>query len=278
MRRKRKEVYERACVQMWKNWVPVPVQLTAFIVMIESIRGLVGAQQGVWGRIFGGGEETLSTDTVATIPKVIVDAGDKIETALVGDITSKIPLDPTLATEGMLWFTDLTASDPQLILPFLLSGVMFANLLPKHVLLFQPAPPPTEKTFAGKFLERLLKVGALAIGPLTLGLPSGLLLYWVSSSTLTLLSNLGMEYWYPAPKVPKPCMPPTMSLMMAHKQSKFEAGTSMADAKKALGMSAAEDAADKVGLQKARAVPTAQRDQLQARLRASRGMSGFGGR
>ena len=40
-----------------------------------------------------------------------------------------IPMEPSLATEGLLWIDDLSAPDPSLVLPFALSGIMFVTYI-----------------------------------------------------------------------------------------------------------------------------------------------------
>ena len=96
-----------------------------FLVMIESIRGLVGAREGILRLAFG------NDSALIKVPESVSAAGDRVENAVVG-LVNKLPIDPALTTEGMLWFQDLTAPDPQLILPFMLSATIFANMIPKH--------------------------------------------------------------------------------------------------------------------------------------------------
>lgn len=107
-----------------------------------------------------------------------------------GTTDELIPTEPSLATEGMLWFEDLMVPDPSLILPFALYGVMF---------LFYSSARGTSSSFLtlipGLNIERrrqivywtllknrIFKFGALAVVPATLLFPSAMLLYWISSS------------------------------------------------------------------------------------------------
>lgn len=184
-------------------------------MMVESIRGLIGAKSGLLGMAMG-------KDAIVQAPEAITNAGEAIEKAVAGSASSMITADPAMATEGMLWFNDLTAADPQLILPFMLSGVILANTLPKHILTGKPAPPPVPKSKLQQGLSNFTKIFALAIGPLTLSLPSGLLLYWISSSTFSLIQSLVLDVWKPLPKGVKPCKPPSNRLAEQIKVKKVE--------------------------------------------------------
>ena len=42
--------------------------------------------------------------------------------------TTALAIESSLATEGALWFPDLIVADPQMILPFMLSGAILLNL------------------------------------------------------------------------------------------------------------------------------------------------------
>lgn len=183
--------------------------------MIESIRGLVGAREGILRLAFG------NDAAMVKMPEVLSSAGDKIEASVVG-LVDKIPIDPALTTEGIFWFQDLTVPDPQLILPFVLSATIFANMIPKHYLTGAPKPPKVDLPLPQRVLGRLMKIFALAIGPLTLGMPSGLLLYWISSSSLSLVQAWGLDVWKPMPKSVKPCKPPVSTMVSQFKEKKVE--------------------------------------------------------
>ncbi|KAH8678351.1 hypothetical protein BX600DRAFT_148849 [Xylariales sp. PMI_506] len=109
----------------------------------------------------------------------------------------------TLATEGMLWFPDLTAADPYCVLPFAVSAMMLVNLVPaeasqrrrffglRHAREDGTLVPEQEEKEAivssGKWrgrLGRLMVCLSLAIGPLTMQFPAALHLYWLTSSAV----------------------------------------------------------------------------------------------
>ncbi|KAF2461442.1 hypothetical protein BDY21DRAFT_86501 [Lineolata rhizophorae] len=118
------------------------------------------------------------------------------------DIASTIPSQspwfvPSMQDEGMLWFPDLTAFDPTFTLSFLVSGVTFTHIW----LSTRGANPQDQKrvflTPTQVFRRFMLGVSVVVLPPVTFLLPSGVLLYWLSSTTLTLMSTQLMEKWKP---------------------------------------------------------------------------------
>jgi len=144
---KRDELYRRWDCPRWKTWLPI-LQLPVWLTAIEAIREMCGQKSGLLGMVF-----RTKVDGIAQV----------------------LPVEESFATEGMLWFPDLMLSDPNLILPFILSGTIYLNISRgsgKNIVL------PWQRG-----LDRALKLVALAIGPLTLNIPSGMLLYWIASSS-----------------------------------------------------------------------------------------------
>lgn len=147
-REKRNELYKRWDCPIWKTYLPL-LQLPVWLTAIEAIREMCGQQSGLLGMVF----RTKIDGIAQVLPKV-----------------------DSFATEGMLWFPDLMVSDPQLILPFILSGTIYLNITRGSS--NNPKILPWQKG-----LDRSLKAVALAIGPLTLQMPSAMLLYWIASSS-----------------------------------------------------------------------------------------------
>lgn len=178
MRLKRIELYKRWNCGFWKNYLPL-LQLPVFLLFIESIRSLSGASQGLLGLIWNRSSATdPATENLGGIGTV-TNGNTTLE---VTDYTAAQPIsvqtlgiDPTMATEGALWFPDLTAADPMLVLPFMLSATMFLNI-------FSGPRRAIEQTLVQKRIMRALGMVALAAGPLCLHFPSGMLVYWISSS------------------------------------------------------------------------------------------------
>lgn len=180
--RDRQEIQAREVVRIWRKmvkqnraqtwrsyfvWIKIPVWFT----MMETIRRMTGTEDGMLN---------LTTKSLTAL-KGKQDPGPATTDGL-------IPMEPSLATEGMLWFNDLMMPDSSLILPFALSGIIFAGYsLGRGTLGFRP-PPGSTLEHASRVLHlnlrkrRMLKFGALLAGPATLMFPSAMLLYWIPST------------------------------------------------------------------------------------------------
>ncbi|PSN63945.1 hypothetical protein BS50DRAFT_576575 [Corynespora cassiicola Philippines] len=103
---------------------------------------------------------------------------------------------PDLADGGLLWFTDLLVPDPTGILPFAVSGIMFANIY------FTNNTPGSQETRRGpmRHLRKVLLGVSLLIGPLCQEVPAALMYYWASSTTSVMIWNKWLDWRYPAPK------------------------------------------------------------------------------
>ncbi|KAG9204469.1 hypothetical protein G6514_000926 [Epicoccum nigrum] len=216
------------------------LQLPVFFTMAELVRKMCGARDGLLAlaasslatakgtvkRWFGGGaadspdpldaSPTTTTDVVGTAealsaPDALSVTSTLHDTTALSDVeglaTSPF-FEPSLATEGMLWFPNLILPDP--FLPFIASGLMFSNIY------FSKNAPTTEKNWPNA-IRRSLLVLSVFIGPLCQGLPAGLMLYWVSSTTSVIVWNRWLDWKYPAPKDFAACkrplqMPPSLKL------------------------------------------------------------------
>jgi mitochondrial inner membrane protein COX18 len=183
LRRKRKEIYQRWGCGLWKNYLGL-AQVPVFLVTMEALRAMAGAQQGWWGMITGSGN-------VETDPETVLTAEGLTGAAL-------IPVESSFATEGALWFPNLLLADPQLVLPFMLSGAIMLNLFGHSTVALG--------RWQTRF-RRSMGIVALAIGPLLIDVPSALVLYWVSSSVLAYGQSLLLERLMPIKKPVAPCKP-----------------------------------------------------------------------
>jgi inner membrane protein COX18 len=162
---------------LWQimSWVQLPV----FLGMAECMRSMLGMQRGILAiissSIFGTDESTPAT--LDNLEKQVFHA-DWIE--------------PSMTTEGLPWFQDLTVADPTLTLPFLVSGLMFANIYFSGGKDLAAQQKPWQRG-----LKRGLLGVALLIGPMTLNLPAGLLYYWACSSATSFASNLLIDRVWP---------------------------------------------------------------------------------
>jgi len=58
-----------------------------------------------------------------------------------------------------------------------------------------------------------MKLFALAIGPMTLQIPSAMLLYWISSSGMAFVQGVLLDIFSPIGNPVAPCVPPVSKLM-----------------------------------------------------------------
>ena len=184
---KGRQIRKEMGVQIWKSslsWLQLPV----FLVAIESIRKLCGTHGGLLALMMKRPAETASRDDI------LQDVGN----------ASSYELKESLADEGALWFPDLTVADPMLIMPFMLSGCLFANIL------FHERRATATGIVPGKWqlrLQHTMKIIALAIGPATLGVPSAMLIYWITSSICALGQNVFLQWYMPGKPLVTPCKP-----------------------------------------------------------------------
>ncbi|KAL8787124.1 MAG: hypothetical protein Q9195_007906 [Heterodermia aff. obscurata] len=171
-------------VQYWKSALTY-VQLPVFIVAIDTMRAMCGVERGLLGLFSRAPSEEGTTATK--------EAAEKAVSSL---------FEPSLATEGALWFPDLLVADPALVLPFALSASLLATIF-FHERRIQKAGEtfPKWRIWVG----RVLKSWALIIGPATLHLPTGMLIYWISSAWFAFGQNLLLDRYLPAKPIVKPC-------------------------------------------------------------------------
>lgn len=189
---KGKEIAKRHGAQMWKLFLPI-VQLPVFLVMIETLRKMCGMPRGLLG-LFSGWYSKSDEATLEHGVKGM--AGDTLQPSTISfdqaDQSAVISFEQSFATEGALWFPDLLVPDPLLILPFALSGAMFLNVYYHSIL----AKVESQSRWQVR-MQNILKIMALAVGPLTLQIPSGILVYWVSSSLCAVGSTMVLDAYLP---------------------------------------------------------------------------------
>lgn len=140
-------------LQQWKAFY-VLAGIPIWLVSLEAIRRLCG--WGRWDTMLNAGPDPaakssaagtveglavspdLSRDGLSSVAGTMTDlpALDAVTVADLSSSASQISsasqnLDPTLTTEGLLWFSDLTASDPYYILPLTWLGLTVLNLIPR---------------------------------------------------------------------------------------------------------------------------------------------------
>jgi inner membrane protein COX18 len=176
-RRKRTEIYKRNGCPLSKTWLPI-FQLPVFLAAVEALRMMAGTHQGLLGLIAG---NFSSVDT----PDVEIE-------------DSKLTqwYEPGFVTGGALWFKDLTVADPEMRLPFMLSASMLLSLTGAQ-----------KQSIWGKRITRALATVAVIAGPMLLHMPSGVLVYWISSMLMAYGQNLALERFMPMKKPVVPCKP-----------------------------------------------------------------------
>ena len=162
--------------QGWRTY-GIVVKFPIWLTMMETMRRMTGTEDGM---------PSLAAKSPTTL-----EGKQYPEPGTADDL---IPLEPSLATEGIFWFDNLMVPDPLLILPFALSGLMFAMFSSRHSTVTRQLPTPGSSPEATMRLfhrhlrsKRRLKLASLALGPATLLFPSAMLLYWMSTNLATVI-------------------------------------------------------------------------------------------
>ncbi|KAK8095032.1 mitochondrial export translocase protein [Apiospora hydei] len=192
-----RRVYSALGLRQWRFYLSL-TSFPVWLLALDGIRRVCGGQKGVLLGLLTGeksleagsaagqaGADASSAAAVATpttggpvaqsisaaVDTTIPEITSAASTA-VGPTTSAV--DPSLATEGMLWFTDLTVADPYHILPVALVGMLMLNLIPKN--------QAARSAILGSGLYR----GVIYVMPLgtfvLMDMPAALHLYWLSSA------------------------------------------------------------------------------------------------
>ncbi|KAL4900535.1 hypothetical protein BDW74DRAFT_170727 [Aspergillus multicolor] len=175
-----------------RRWGVVPyyrpaifLQLPIWLAVIESIRALSGDKNGLRA-LFGLQESAASTAATGTLPAAV---------------------EPSLATEGALWFPDLLAGDPTGMLPALLTLSLLVNIRNgwKVQSLRSCADLPRKemvKKMSSTLLRSVFQLLALNLGLAAYvhGLPAAVMIYWITSTNVaTAQTFLLQKYMFPTP-------------------------------------------------------------------------------
>ena len=176
------------------NFRPL-LQFPIFYTFAETIRRMAGAQSSLLALIvqhMPGNTERL----------------DGRESMLESNIQNNAFLEPSMASEGILWFENLTVADPTHNLSFILSATTFGHLWWRS---------RNTQSIRLKALRVLLLSGAVLIAPLTLNMPSAVLLFWLSSTVGAILQGIVLDLLSPLPKPIRKC-----SRLSSYEQPKGE--------------------------------------------------------
>ncbi|KAI0180717.1 hypothetical protein GGR52DRAFT_2096 [Hypoxylon sp. FL1284] len=214
-------IFRTLGLQRWKAYISF-LGLPFWLFGIDAVRQLCGGPRGVIGSLIsrpvGAAPEASSNQGAAygadTATDTVTAAADHVSTfdastaSAMADHAGHLP-DPSIAFEGCLWFPDLTVPDPYHILPYALSAVMVANMLPtkavaKQVLFLEerkdePESSKAVSTTSDRSLRfrRVLVLLVAAIGPLTADLPAAIHLYWICTSVSNSIAGWALSRFMP---------------------------------------------------------------------------------
>ena len=173
--------------QHWKLYL-LGIKFPVWCVMMETIRRMTGTEKGF-------------IDLVRSAMGKRDFSGFSEPSAFV---------EPSFATEGALWFSNLQQADPYLILPFILSATFFIRAQPDYDyfrIMFERKPEDRDKAHAMRpglpvidlpsnslRRNRMVQLFALAAGPATLHFPSAMLLYWITHSVCELMTAVLLRH------------------------------------------------------------------------------------
>ncbi|KAI0025064.1 hypothetical protein F4780DRAFT_410460 [Xylariomycetidae sp. FL0641] len=185
-----KNLWRKLGLQTWKVYATA-VNLPFWLIAIDAIRRLSGGPVGLLSAFSA---NTAAVDPQAPAPSY---------------------LEPSMASEGLLWFPDLTVADPYHILPFALSGALiYSQVRSKGQLLTllgggsRPwsggdSISVSNTTKRQLWWQRVLLVLACAVGPVTLHLPAAVHLYWLTSTVFNIGVDKVLKKYMPLPKPAK---------------------------------------------------------------------------
>lgn len=192
---KRKELSSRWGTQRWKLFMPSMIQPLVWLPLVETIRRMCGTKVGLLG-IIGN-----------SLDKFFANPSEALETKLESydpsaGLGAIIDVEPSFAIEGILWFPNLLLPDPLMVpvLPMLVSGTMLLNVLTPR----STRKPPTAVL---RFVKRIAVLLCIALGPLTMQMPTAILVYWFSSAAFGCAQNHLLQRYMPIKYPVTSCRP-----------------------------------------------------------------------
>lgn len=167
-------LYNRWGISSYARFFPF-LQIPVWLSFMEGVRAICGVNAGLF-RYF--------------LP---VTTGDSGEAALPG-------VEPTLATEGYLWFSDLLAGDPSGALPAILGLSIVLNVQSGwKTKTLAEASDYSDRTMAVLLASKISKTLCSSFGlyiactTYITGLPAGMMLYWITSTNIATLQSLFID-------------------------------------------------------------------------------------
>lgn len=168
---------KRALDRVWdihRFWKPVPfLQLPVWLSIMESLRAMSGNSSGLvpWLLSLTRGSSDIS-----------------------------LAVEPSLATEGGLWFPDLLSGDPTGILPIFLAGSIITNIrtgwkAPSFKEIASLPRPERVRLVSSRLLKLFLQTLALYVGVASYvyQMPCALMIYWITSTNLATTQSLFLD-------------------------------------------------------------------------------------
>jgi len=94
-----------------------------------------------------------------------------------------------LSTGGMLWFTDLTVSDPYVALPVLSAMTFLATIEVTKAQTLAATPNPKQ----GQMMINFMRGMGVVMVPLTMNFPGVIFVYWVTNNTFSLVQTIVLQ-------------------------------------------------------------------------------------
>jgi mitochondrial inner membrane protein COX18 len=205
MRRLRKQFK----IQFWKAFLPL-MQFPVLIMAMDTLRRMVG-RDGIFFSANVSGEAAKAIETAAITmaqseasqTKVVglddmLDHSEDVQLYFPSFDDALVPLTPSLATEGALWFPNLLLPDPTgFVMPVMLSGTIIANVL---VSFRKSHEDPKIKTTISRptmIISGAFVAGGLVVGLLSVSMPAAMQLYWISSASFSLVQAPVINWLYP---------------------------------------------------------------------------------
>jgi inner membrane protein COX18 len=187
----RQNILVRFGVSPWRAALLPLLQLPIWWTFVETLRSMAGAPYGILGMMLRGLHLVDPTS----------EGGIAGRSVLLPQL-----VETSMASEGMLWFTDLTIPDPSCGLSVILAVVTYANI-------YLSRGPVTDQKYIAltrgrrqmQWIRKGMKFLPVALVPMTMYLPAATLLYWTSSAVSGLGVNLLLRKYRPIRKAVVPC-------------------------------------------------------------------------
>lgn len=212
----KKRLHKKFGVKPWTKYVQI-LTFPVWLAFMDALRRMCGMDSIVdsfrwWYR------STFVSKKTAALAAASEQSGE-VPTALV-------PIEPSFAIEGALWFPDLTVMDPALVLPFALSGALLLSInygRTRSFDLARMAGMSGRARASARFFAALrvgLNVFALTIAPMSIasGFPSAIMIYWISGSLMATIQMPLLNRLLPSKPMVKPCFPMAIVPKQSRKQ------------------------------------------------------------